>query len=146
MKIEIRKALKSDCKNIYQWRTHSKNVDYSWSSGDFTYDEHKQWFTEYLQERDNLMLIAEKEGEPCCVMRFDGDLDDREVSIYMVPGWHGVGLGLPCLLLGEMYLSSELRGLPCNLRAEIQFDNTASIKLFSRAGYMYSMADWYKVI
>lgn len=146
MKLEVKKATQDDCKNIYDWRTHKKNRDCSGTTGLFSYKDHKDWFSEYLKEDNNLMLIAYTKDKPCCVMRFDGDLDEREVSIYMVPGWHGHGLGLPCLLLGELYLHSELKGLHCNLFAQIQGDNKASIKLFTRAGYIYSMTDWYKTI
>lgn len=145
MKLEVRKATIEDCKDIYEWRTHLLNCEYSWSSTLITLKGHQKWFAEYLKERDNLMLIVEFNGKPCAVLRFDGDLHDKEVSIYMVPGFHGLGLGLPCLLLCERYLTESLH-LPCNLRAQVQNHNTASIKLFTRAGYIYSMSDWYKVI
>ena len=143
MKLEVRKAVLDDCQDIYDWRTNPKNSEHSYTGGDFKYSDHEKWFPEYLKERDNLMLIVSINDNPCCVVRFDGSLDDREVSIYMVPGWHGNGLGLQCLLLCETFLHQELRGMPCNLHAEIMNDNVASIKMFTRAGYIYSLADWY---
>ena len=146
MKLEVRKAVLSDCLNIFDWRTNPKNSENSYSGGDFKYSDHESWFADYLKEHGNLMLIVEINDRPCCVVRFDGELNDREVSIYMVPGWHGNGLGLQCLLLCETYLHKELQGLPCNLTAQIMNDNVASIKMFTRAGYIYSLADWYKLI
>ena len=146
MKLEIRKAVLGDCLDIYNWRTNPKNSKNSWSGGGFKYTDHESWFPNYLKDSGNLMLIAEFDGRPCCVVRFDGGLNDREVSIYMVPGFHGFGLGLQCLLLGERYLTESLSGLPCELTAQIMNANKASIKMFTRAGYIYSLADWYKLI
>lgn len=148
MKLEIRKATIDDCQDIYDWRTDEKNSENSFSGGDFSYEKHKGWFKHYLEdtEESNLMLILELNDKPCCVVRFDGELNHRTVSIYMVPGYHGKKLGLPCLLMAELYLRHELQGLTCNLDAEIMIDNEASIKIFTRAGYIYSMADWYKVL
>lgn len=146
MKLEVRRVVLRDCQDIYNWRTNPLNSENSWSGGDFKYGNHEIWFANYLKERNNLMLIVEMNDRPCCVVRFDGELDDREVSIYMVPSYHGKGLGLQCLLLCETYLHKELTGLPCNLHAQIMNDNVASIKMFTRAGYIYSMADWYKLI
>ena len=145
MQLKVREATIEDCKYIYEWRTHPLNCEYSWST-DIKFKDHVEWFTKYLEERNDLMLIVEIDNKPCCVLRFDGELDHREVSIYMVPGYHNKGLGLPCLLLGELYLREQLMGLTCNLTAQIQNDNKASVKLFTRAGYIYSMADWYKVL
>jgi len=146
MKLEIRRSTIGDCRNVYDWRTDPKNSENSWSGGDFKYEDHQEWFADYLKSPESLMLIAEFNGKPCCVMRFDGSLDDRTVSIYMVPGFHGNGFGLECLLFGERWLKEDIRGLTCNLHAEIMQHNIASTKLFTRAGYIYSMADWYKVI
>jgi len=146
MKLEIREATLEDCQDIYDWRTHEKNKEYSYTHDDFSYKEHKGWFKDYLLEKGNLMLIAELNGKPCSVVRFDGDFSSKEVSIYMVPGFHGFGLGLQCLLLSERLLKEKLRGLQCNITAEIDQENCASTNMFTRAGYIYSMADWYKVI
>lgn len=146
MKLEIRKAVKENCRDIYNWRTDERNSQFSWTGDSLTYSQHEEWFLEYLEERNYLMLIASFNDKPCSVIRFDGDIDDRTVSIYMVPAFHSHGLGMQCLLLGERYLKEEIKGLPCNLNAEIMNDNMASVKLFTRAGYIYSMADWYKVI
>ena len=146
MKLEIRKATIEDCRSIYSWRTSPINSASSFTGSSFSYEDHTAWFTKYLEDTESLMLIVSFNDKPCCVLRFDGDWEEKTVSIYMVPSFHGFGLGIQCLLLGERYLKEELQGLRCNLIAEIMMDNKASFKLFSRAGYIYSMADWHKVI
>ena len=125
MKLETRKATLEDCKSIYKWRTDERNSEFSFTGKDFKYEDHVKWFKEYLSERENLMLIAEIMDKPCCVMRFDGDFQEKTVSIYMVPGFHGKGLALSCLLLGELFVKESLGGLKCNLNAEIMGDNDA---------------------
>lgn len=147
MKLEIRPATIADCESIYKWRTDARNSEFSFTGNDFKYESHEKWFKDYyLEDKESLMLITEVMDKPCCVMRFDGALEEKTVSIYMVPGYHGKNLSLSCLLLGELYIRETLNGLRCNLIAEIMMDNNASISLFSRAGYRYSMADWSKVI
>jgi len=151
MKFELRKATIEDCRNIYRWRTDPINSEGSFTGGSFTYNDHKSWFADYLEEEGNLMLIASFNDVPCCVLRFDKEFDERKVSIYMVPGYHGCGLGLHCLLFGERYLKDELEGSACSLGAEIMCDNDASMRLFKRAGYVYENVPdaslyWYKVI
>jgi len=146
MKLEARKAGWLDRRDIYTWRTDKRNSEYSYTGDDFPYSEHEAWFKEYLDDDENLMLIIEVNSADCCVVRLDGCLEHKEVSIYMVPGFHGKNLSLSCLLLAELYLRERLQGLTCSLSAQIMMNNEASVSLFSRAGYRYSMADWYKVI
>ena len=146
MKLQIRPTSITDCRDIYDWRTNEINSEFSFTGKDFKYEDHEAWFARYLEDEENLMLVVEYNDKPCCVMRFDGAFEEKTVSIYMVPGFHGKKLSLPCLLLGELYLRKPLQGLKCNLHAEIMMNNEASIALFSQAGYRYSMADWWKVI
>jgi len=146
MKLSIREATIDDTRNVYDWRTDPKNSGNSWTGGDFLYDSHEKWFKAYLEERDNMMLIVGFNDKPCSVVRFDGDFEDKTVSIYMVPSFHGYGLGIQCLLLAERYLKKRVMGSLVNLHAEIMNDNLPSVKMFTRAGYIYSTADWYKLI
>jgi len=146
MKLEIRPADINDCRDIFDWRTSEINSEFSFTGNDFKYEDHEKWFPKYLADKDNMMLIVECNGKPCCVIRFDGSFSEKTVSIYMVPSFHGKRISLICLLMAERYLKEELEGLTCNLNAEIMAGNHASIALFSQAGYRYSMADWWKVI
>lgn len=150
MKLELKKATIKDCKDIYRWRTDPINSEGSFTGGNFSYDDHTIWFEGYLENKDNLMLIAGFNDKSCCVLRFDGTVEEKTVSIYMVPGFHGVRLGIQCLLLGERYLRDELGGVGCSLKAEISYENDASMRLFKQAGYICennadTTSDWYKV-
>jgi len=150
MILEIRKATLIDCQDIFKWRTDPINSEGSFTGGEFCYEDHKNWFMAYLKRKDNLMLLASFNGKPCCVLRFDGTILSRVVSIYMVPGFHGLGLGLQCLLLGERFLIEEAMRVK-SLTAEISHDNRTSKRLFRAAGYICennadTSSDWYKVI
>jgi len=87
MKLELRKATIQDCKDIYRWRTDPINSQGSFTGGSFTYNDHMIWFDGYLEDTESLMLIAGFDGKSCCVLRFDGDMEQKD-SIDI----HGAGL------------------------------------------------------
>jgi len=149
MKLEIREATIEDSQNLYDWRIHPINSEYSVNGSDLPFEVHEGRLNNHLSGDKCLILIIQYNDEPCCVVRFDREWDDYRVSIYMIPGFHGLGLGLPCLLLGERYLRNK--GSACNLVAEIMYDNDTSMKLFKRAGYVCEnnadiSSDWVKTI
>lgn len=146
MNFSARKATEEDCKNIYDWRTFPLNREHSYSYKEFPYTDHKKWFKKYLKNNDNLMLIIEYNDKEICVVRFDGPIEEKMVSIYMVPGYHRKGLGLLCLTIAECYLKEKINSSPCNLYADIKFDNFGSMSLFSKARYVYYVTYWHKII
>jgi L-amino acid N-acyltransferase YncA len=71
------------------------------------------------------------------MVRFDlaDDQKTAEVSINLNPGWRGHGVGEATLLAGLAALRSERGAMP-ELVAIIRPENTASVRLFERAGFV----------
>jgi RimJ/RimL family protein N-acetyltransferase len=68
--------------------------------------------------------IIEQDGMPAGVIRFDDLHGEREVSIYLSPAMKRQGIA-----------TAALRLLTGKLVAEVRPENTASVRLFERAGF-----------
>jgi L-amino acid N-acyltransferase YncA len=133
-KIEIRAADKSDCKDIYAWRSDIVSRTMFFNSNIPTYEEHFQWFNSSLNNQDCKLYIGEISATKIGVCRFDYDTKSEvvEVSINMNPKCRGCGYG-------KRFLASSISEFQKDYKSEflakIKPENLASLKIFKSVGF-----------
>ncbi len=136
LRLRLRPATDDDVERTFAWANDPVTRAVSFSSDPIPYPEHVAWFEQQLARDDRNLLIAELDGEAIAVVRLDR-LPELErgcvVSINVAPAARGRGLGLATL-------EAATRLAPtlgfARIRALIRPDNHASVRAFSRAGYV----------
>ncbi|MEU0795628.1 GNAT family N-acetyltransferase [Amycolatopsis sp. NPDC005961] len=132
--MHAREATETDAELLLGWRNDPRTRQSSRSTAVVALDEHLAWLRGVLADPDRLLLVVEHEDAPVGTVRFDRrDGDGWEVSITLAPESRGRGLSGAVLAEGERAARERL-GVRVVLAA-VHLDNTASAKLFERAGY-----------
>lgn len=132
--LTLRRAQEADSSNLLAWRNADINRRYSGDGQLLAAQTHQLWFARTLADPDRALLIAERDGQPVGVLRYDRLNDRATVSIYLVPGRHGSGLGVGLLAAGRQWLRREWPEIRY-LDADIHPDNTASQTIFGNEGF-----------
>ena len=128
--LAVRAATQDDAKMMFDWRGHPATRAVSQESGGLVWDDHVAWLTGVLGDPARKLFVSEIGGRPVGVIRFDFSGDTRaEVSLYLDPALHGLGLGPHLLLAGEAAAD------PAMVDATVLEGNHASQRLFERCGY-----------
>ena len=132
--LALRPAVAADAGSVLTWRNDERTRRYSGEGVVIASDDHVAWFAALLADDSRKMLIAEEEGIAAGVLRYDIEGHVAAVSIFLVPGNHGRGLGKRILAAGEKWLS---RAFPAvhELKAVVREDNVASLSVFEAAGF-----------
>lgn len=101
-----------------------------------SFDTHKKWFEKKMSKQDSIIFIAENGTEPIAQTRFDfiGE-NSAEVNIAVSRDFRGKGYGTEILKEAtNLFLSSHPNVVV--IQAFIRPENTASIKSFTKAGFI----------
>ena len=112
-------------------------------STEINWSDHVIWFSNALKSHSRNLFVGEIGDASIGFIRLD-EVDDAmfEVSLYLDPDLHGLGLGKGLLLLVEAKAISR-----SIIDAEILDGNAASSRLFQSAGYaQYDDNRWRKVL
>ena len=134
--VVLRPAIMDDSEAIRKWRSDQRNFRYSRSAAPVDLPEHQRWMREVLQDPQRTLLVAENDGMTVGTIRFDRHHDDpsvAEISISVNPEQHGSGLGTSILRCALTYWQ---HAGGTQLLATIRTDNTPSMTLFTRAGFV----------
>jgi UDP-2,4-diacetamido-2,4,6-trideoxy-beta-L-altropyranose hydrolase len=135
--IVIRPAIMADAAAMFTWRNDETVRRSAWQTGAIAWPIHEAWVAATLASADRHLLVAEAEGVPIGVLRFDVSGADAEVSLYRVPGSGRPGAGAPMLLAGERWLHAR-RPEVTAISATVRPENAASHRLFRACGYQPS--------
>lgn len=143
--LSVRPATADDARLMFDWRDDPATRAVSRESGALEWDSHVAWLERVLADPARLLFVGEIGGRPVGVIRFDFSNDNRapnnraEVSLYLDPALHGIGLGPALLLAGEAAAGPE------TVDATVLEDNRPSQALFARCGYEQAASDkWIK--
>ncbi len=139
--IVMRRAVVADRKRIFEWRNSESTRRYFFDPSPIPWQTHVAWFERALAAEHVHLLIGEVGGEPVGVLRYDVDGRFAEVSVYLVPGMVGLGLGTKLLAEGTDWVRRNLAGVE-RLRARVVGGNKASLRAFEKAGYRCSVCDF----
>jgi UDP-2,4-diacetamido-2,4,6-trideoxy-beta-L-altropyranose hydrolase len=134
-KVDLRRAEENDCDKIHAWRNAEITRLFSFSGEEISLDAHQQWFHKSLDDDRCVLLVGEQNGQPVGVLRYDF-LSDLKVlvSVYLVPGCHGQGLGNFLIRAGSSWVRSRFPSCK-TIQAEILTENQVGQKAFLEAGF-----------
>lgn len=133
MAVTLRQAEAKDMEMLFKWRNIEEVVQLSRSQKYVSWEEHSEWFENYLSSDSSLILIIMNEESECGMLRFDKVSDYLEVSIYLLPGqeMQGIGTSAMFLSMSENYVKNK------RIIAKIRKDNMNSIKFFRKNGFNF---------
>lgn len=134
-RLAVRVARVTDAAMLHAWRNDPVTRSVSINKTDISYEHHVRWLARVLGSADHYLFVATVGELPVGAVRFDrNDSGAWEISLYMDPGLHGLGLGTRMLLAGEAAVATIL-GEAVDFIAQIVPGNEASTRMFVRAGY-----------
>ncbi len=129
-----RAATVDDGPKLFEWRNDPGVRRNSRSRDELDWGSHSDWLERSLQNPDRRLLIVESDGMPIATCRWDRrSADEWEISITIAPESRGRGLAASVLRAAESALVAQP---PVRVVATVHRDNTASRRLFERAGYL----------
>jgi len=132
--ISLRPATAADVSRLFEWRDADETRRFFFDPAPLERHIHEQWLRETLARGDRRLLIGETRDGPVGVLRFDLLNDEAEISVYLVPGRQGRGLGTDLLRVGVAWAQQALPGID-RLTARIHPDNLASHRAFAKSGF-----------
>lgn len=140
-RMRVRPAIAEDARLMHAWRNHPETRAVSRSSEEIGWDDHLTWLGRVLTDPDKALMIGMMGDVPIGVIRLDRlEAGRAEVSLYLDPTLHGLGLG------GEMLRAAEATTLgTLDILAEVKEENASSARMFESAGYVrISATHWIK--
>ena len=132
--ITVRKAVESDCEQIYKWANDDDTRAASFNSGPIEWDTHRNWLSQRLQDSNCLLLIcSDDKGKSLGLVRFDLAGDEAIISINLDPNMRGQGLAGFIIIrtIDELFKRCNIS----KVSAFIKPQNHRSAKAFERAGF-----------
>lgn len=140
----VRTATAADWERTYLWRNHPDTRAVSRCAQPIDISDHQRWLEAALRNPQRHLMVGKVGGTEVGVVRMDEhDNGDVEVSLYLDPELHGIGLGSALLRAGEAYVAAIL---PSNRRlvATVLDHNPISRRLFESADYAFADGWWTK--
>ena len=129
---------------MFAWRNDPASRAVSHDTSELNWNDHLRWVAAVLADPQRCLLIGRVGAIDVGVIRFDLRADQTaEVSLYLDPELHGLGLGHSLLLAGEARcreLTPALRGFEATVRA----GNDSSQRMFAGCGYSFREGMWHK--
>ena len=134
LKITLRMATMDDCEAIYNWRNAEETRRHFFDHDLIKWEDHWRWFGDTIRNPNRILLIGEFRGHEVGVLRYDHVGETAVVSVYLLPGMHGQGLGSQLLRAGTDWVKQNFFDVQ-RIRAEVLFSNFSSKRAFEKAGY-----------
>lgn len=140
-RLELRPATSADARQIHRWRNDPAVRAVSSDPGEISWESHQHWFERALADPARAQFIAHLGTRDLGVIRFDRRDDGyHDISLFLDPALHGLGLGGRLLSAGEKEI-----GIDASFRARVVKGNERSHNLFAAAGYIrHSPELWLK--
>lgn len=133
--LQLQPARIEDCERLWRWRNDPKTRRASFDSRPIDLAEHRDWYRRVLDNPKQTLLIGSVTGQDIGVLRYDIGADNHaEISVYLAPDLHGIGLGSSLIAAGCRWLSNAQPSIK-NIVAQVRPDNPASYQAFLRAGF-----------
>lgn len=140
----VRPAVESDAETMYSWRNDVAIRRMSRNAAEIGWEQHLGWIRSVLLDAERYLLIGCVGRVEVGVIRFDLQSHQRaEVSLYLDPALHGLGLGRALLLAGEAWLLRQRPTMPAFV-ATVLSENSGSKRLFESCGYRLLGETWCK--
>lgn len=137
MEIQLRRASIKDLGFLFKLRNEEAVRSASFNSDPIDLETHRKWFEKKLAGNDCILLIAEMDSRPVAQVRFDRlDNGDAEINIAVMEKFRGKGYGTDIIHKSSVMFFGEFPEC-ARIFAYIKSDNAASIRSFTKAGYVF---------
>jgi UDP-2,4-diacetamido-2,4,6-trideoxy-beta-L-altropyranose hydrolase len=135
--INARLAIKTDSKDIFEWRNDEFTRKMSHRTDIVEWSGHCKWFSSYLASQNRLLVLCEdvETSSKVAAIHFDIEGDAAIVSINISPKVRGRGLAKICLSESILFFKSKFPFVQL-ITAEIKFINTVSSRAFESVGFV----------
>ena len=134
--VRLRLATPEDEERVFQWRNMPEIVALGRTQKTVSWEDHQTWFRHTIDDPRRLLLIVVLNDQPIGQVRFDQNHNEDhacEVSIYLLAGFTGRGLGTSAL---KQSCSIAFDRLGVNrIDAVILGENQRSLSAFRKAGF-----------
>lgn len=128
--LKVRDAAADDARIMFDWRNDPVTREVSRETAPLDWQAHVDWLDRALADPARALFVGEIGGRAVGVIRFDRSAKGRaEVSLYLDPALHGLGLGPHLLLAGERAAGFA------TIDAAVLEGNVASQRLFAACGF-----------
>jgi UDP-2,4-diacetamido-2,4,6-trideoxy-beta-L-altropyranose hydrolase len=135
--VRVRKVAREDSDLVYRWRNDPVTRIASRNADEIGPQQHAVWLGRTLNDADKLLLLGEVGQVPVGVIRFDRrDAGMVEVSLYLDPELHGLGLGAGLLRAGEDAARAWI-GRKLTFAAKVRGGNSRVRKVLEAQGYSF---------
>jgi UDP-2,4-diacetamido-2,4,6-trideoxy-beta-L-altropyranose hydrolase len=141
--VTVRRATIADAAMMYDWRNHPATRGVSTNAAAIAWPDHLRWLEASLVSDRRTLLIGQVGSTNIGVVRFDRDEQEFEVSLYLDPALHGLGLGSAMLAAGEAQVRAQVT-VQARFVATVLEGNTGSERMFASAGYELRQGVWRK--
>jgi len=131
--LRLRRVEESDCRLLWEWVNDPLVRAASFSTEPVSWDNHVSWFRAKLADHKSAQYVVETGSRPVGQVRFQIQGDSAAVSVSLDSEFRGKGLGAVAVAMATEDL---FRTTPV-IRADafVKPGNTASLRLFNRAGF-----------
>ena len=129
--LAFRAASMDDCRLVHTWRNAPSIRAVSSHPGEIDYDTHRKWFEASLADPNRRLLIAERDGVPMGVARFDVEGRRATISVFKDPEQQHAG---SLIRQATQWLFDTDPSIE-QVRAVVLAHNERSARAFLRAGY-----------
>lgn len=139
--IFLRFVEQSDCEKLFNWRNDFEVRNLSGNKEELSFEKHKKWFDNSLQDKNILIfIILNEEYKEIGQVRFNNNI----ISISLDKTYRGNGYGTISLTKSsEIFLKYFKYN---DIIAKIRNENISSIKSFEKAGYkLFSSDEEFKI-
>jgi UDP-2,4-diacetamido-2,4,6-trideoxy-beta-L-altropyranose hydrolase len=143
--VKVRQAQENDCDAVHSWRNAEETRKYIFDKKAIPMDAHRAWFRNTLSNPNRTLLIGEISGHPVGVLRYDFAGQEALISVYLVPGGQGQGVGTELIRCGSRWLKDNRPEIRL-VNAEVMLVNVASLRAFEMAGYRQHHVTYQEVL
>lgn len=135
-KLKIRPANWDDCQLLWQWANEAEVRNWFFSSEFISWETHQEWFQQKLQEPNYYIFIGlDRQNKPVGQARFAiEDSNSAAISISIDSEKRGRGYGSLLLkkTINRIFTQTSVK----IIHAWVKTENTASQKMFEKAGFI----------
>ena len=134
--IRLRNATKEDVNLFYEWANEKSVRKMSFNSEYISFETHQKWFKNNLNSKNNFLLVLEFDNIPAGLVRFNSE---GVIGISLDKKFRGKNLGVVLIKEGINVIksSTDIK----KITAYVKKDNTPSIKIFEKAGFLFEAND-----
>ncbi len=144
--LRVRPAGPADAAMMHAWRNDATTRRVSIDERAIDWESHVAWLVRTLADPTRMLLVGMVGAVSIGVIRLDRMASDEvEVSLFLDPALHGLGLGSTLLRAGEVHFLACAQRQFGAFTARVLDGNTPSQRLFAAAGYQREAGGrWHK--